>query len=90
MINITTDFISEKKETPNGITISGIRKEVPITKVRCTKHKKAHYYGLVYEPEKNAPDNTEWPEGEVWVLFRKSDNKQHKLPVMEDRQIVEV
>ena len=77
-------IISTKPVQMKGYSIHRSERSVlPVTKIKNDGSKtKPSYSALVYDHKINAPHNDEHPAGEVWVLFRKSENKSVKLPVL--------
>lgn len=64
-------------------------KKISIDKIRCSISG-YRYKALVNNPKIDAPYSLEGPKGEVWLHFYKTDNKEAKIPVLKDCQIIEV
>jgi hypothetical protein len=93
MIEIYTNFIGSKPiKKGNTTQIGSESKTVPVIKIKCSNPwlSNPQYYALIYKPEINAPYHHQWPEGEAWVFFHKNRNKQHKIPVMKDKEVIDV
>lgn len=65
-------------------------KTIPVTKIKCRNSGLINYFALVSNPKINAPYNYIDPKGECWVSFYKCNNKQHKIPILNHNQIIEV